>query len=43
MMLPSGDLNLNPYPPHLTNIYTCVVTTVPRVRSGESTINKGKC
>ena len=28
------DLNLNPYPPHLTSIYTCGVTTAPRVRGG---------
>ena len=29
-----GDLNSDPYPPHLTNIYTCRVTTAPRMRGG---------
>ena len=29
-----GNLNPGPYPPHPTNIYTCGVTTSPRVRSG---------
>ena len=28
-----GDLNPSLYPPHLTNICTCGMTTVPRVRS----------
>ena len=30
--LPPKDLNLGPYPPHPTNIYTCGVTIAPRVR-----------
>jgi len=29
-----GDLNPGPCPPHLTSIYTCGVTTVPRVCGG---------
>ena len=32
--LPSGDLNPDLYPPHPTSIYTCGVTTTPRVRGG---------
>ena len=32
--LPSGDLNPNPYPLHLTSIYTCEVTIAPRVCDG---------
>ena len=32
MKLPSEDLNLGPYPPHLTSIYIYEVTTTPRVR-----------
>ena len=28
------DLNHDPYPPHLTNIYTCGVTTAPKVHDG---------
>ena len=31
--LPPGDLNLGPYSPHPTCIYTYGVTTEPRVRS----------
>ena len=33
--LPPGELNPNLYPPHLTSIYTCEVTTVQRVRDGK--------
>ena len=33
--LTSRDLNSNPYPPHLTNTYTCGVTIAPRVCSGQ--------
>ena len=29
--LPSGDLNLSPYPPYPTSISTCRVTTIPRM------------
>jgi len=36
--LPIGDLNLGPYPPHPINIYTCGVTTVPRVHDGTNVI-----
>ena len=32
--LPLGDLNPASYPPHPTSIYTCGVTTAPRVRGG---------
>ena len=32
------NLNLSPYPPHLTSTYTCGVTTVSRVRSGKIVI-----
>ena len=32
--LPSKDLNSGPYPPHPTSIYTCGVTTAPRVGGG---------
>ena len=32
---PIGDLNSGPYPPHLTNIYICGVTTAPRMRGGK--------
>ena len=32
MKLPPRDLNPHPYLPHPTSIYTCRVTTVPRVR-----------
>ena len=32
--LPFGDLNLSSYPPLSTSIYTCGVTTVPKIRSG---------
>ena len=28
------NLNLGSYPPHLTNIYTCEMTTAPKVRGG---------
>ena len=31
---PSGDLNPDPYPPHPTSIYTCEMTTAPRVCGG---------
>ena len=33
--LPSENLNLSSYPPHSTSIYTCGVTTAPRVRGGQ--------
>ena len=33
--LPPRDLNPDPYPPHLTSVYTCEVTTTPRVYNGE--------
>ena len=29
-----GDLNPDPWPPHLTSTYTCGVTIAPRVYSG---------
>ena len=32
--LPFGDLNPDPYPPHLTSTYTYGVTIVPRVCDG---------
>ena len=32
--LPPGDMNLGPYPPHLTNTYTCGVTIAPRLCGG---------
>ena len=32
MKLSPGDLNPDPYPPHPTSIYTCGVTTAPKVR-----------
>ena len=32
--LPSGDLNPDPYPPHLISTYTCRVTIAPRVCGG---------
>ena len=28
-----GDLNPNPYSPHLTSIYICGITTTPKVHS----------
>ena len=31
---PLGDLNPDPYPPHLTSIYTCGVTITPRGSGG---------
>ena len=36
--LPSEDLNPDPYPSHLTNTYTCEVTTstAPKGRGGKS-------
>ena len=34
--LPPGELNFDPYPPHLTSIYTCRVTIAPRMRGGTS-------
>ena len=34
MKLPPGDLNSGPYPSHPTSIYTCGVTTAPRVCGG---------
>ena len=34
--LPLGDLNPNPYPLHLTSIYTCRVTIMSRVHIGDS-------
>ena len=33
--LPLGDLNPSSYLPHPTSIYTCGVTTAPRVRGGQ--------
>jgi len=36
--LPPRYLNPDPYPPHLTNIYTYKVTTTPRVRSGHTVL-----
>ena len=33
--LPLGDLNPDPYPSYLTSIYTCEVTTAPKVRGGQ--------
>ena len=35
--LPFGDLNLGPYPPHPTSIYTYEVTIAPKVRGGDYT------
>ena len=32
--LPFKDLNLGPYSPHSTNIYTCGMAITPRVCSG---------
>ena len=32
------DLNHSPCPPHRTNIYTCRVTTIPRVCGGISDV-----
>ena len=32
--LPPRDLNPSSYTPHPTNIYTCGVTTAPRMRGG---------
>ena len=32
---PPEDLNPDPYPPHLTSIYTCKVTTAPMVCGGK--------
>ena len=32
--LPLEDLNLDPYPPHPTNTYTCRVTITPKVCGG---------
>ena len=34
MKLLHGDLNPNSYPQHPTSIYTCRMTTAPRVRDG---------
>jgi len=36
---PLGDLNLSPYPSYPTSIYTCGVTTAPRVHGGNCTTN----
>ena len=36
--LPLEDLNLSPYPPHPTNIYTYRVTTESRVCGGDIAI-----
>ena len=33
--LPPRDLNLDPCPPYLTNIYTCGVNTAQRVHGGD--------
>ena len=30
--LPHRDLNSGPFPPYPTSIYTCGITTAPRVR-----------
>ena len=35
----SRHLNLDPYPPHSTNIYTCGMTITPRVRSGSDNVS----
>ena len=32
------DLSFSPYPPHLTSIYTCGVSTTPMVRGGTTTL-----
>ena len=34
-----GDLNPGPYPSHPTNIYTCKVTTTPRVHDDSCDIS----
>ena len=36
--LPPGDLNPGPCSPHPTNIYTCGVTTTPKVRNGDADV-----
>ena len=38
MKFSSRDLNHNSCPLHLTNIYTCRVTTAPRVCGGDVTL-----
>ena len=38
MKLSFGNLNPSLYPPHLTNTYTCGVTTTLRVRNGKIVI-----
>ena len=40
---PLGDFNPNPYPPHLTSIYTCGVTMAPRVRGGDGVFKGANC
>ena len=35
MKFPHRNLNLDPYPLHLTSIYTYRVTIAPRIRSGK--------
>ena len=39
MKLPLGDLNPDLCPPYPTNIYTCGVTTAPKVHGGTTIIN----
>ena len=41
--LPFGNLNLGPYPPHLTSIYTCRVTMALRVRGGNGVFKGANC
>ena len=37
--LHSGDLNRVPCPPHSINIYTCKVTTAPKMCNGKMAID----
>ena len=37
--LPPEDLNPDPYPPHPTSIYTCVVSIAPRVCGGNAQVH----
>ena len=41
--LPPRDLNLDPCPPYLTNIYTCGVTTAQRVHGGDYKKSYTRC
>ena len=34
-----GDLNFNPYPPHLTNTYTCKAIITPKVLNNKILVN----